>query len=731
MGRYEEMVKRVEELMSDKTMIRNIGIVAHIDHGKTTLTDNLIAGAGMMSEELAGKQLKMDFHEDEQKRGITINAANISLVQTYKDKDYLINIIDTPGHVDFSGDVTRAMRAVDGAVVVACAVEGPMPQTETVLRQALKEKVKPILFINKVDRLINELQVTPEEMQKRFIKTIQKVNDSIRKNAPTEYKKAWTVTPEDGSVVFGSAYHNWAISVPFMQSTGMNFNEIYKYCKEERQKELSKKIPLYVALTDSIVMHLPNPIDAQKYRADTVWKGDHESAVGKGMIECDSNGPLAMMVTNITIDPHAGPVATARVFSGSIKKGMKVYLSTALMENTIQQVGVYMGADRLNVEQVPAGNIVAITGLKDAFAGETVSEGQMETFEEMKHFSEPVVTKSIEAKNTSDLPKLVEVLRQVSKEDPMIRIEINEETGEHLISGMGELHLEVIEDRIKANKNLEIQTSPPIVVYRETVTSSSPIMEGKSPNRHNRFYFSVEPLPENVYKALASGDVTAKDLKEKKPLVEKLVELGMDRREVKKTWSIYGNNLLLDNSKGVQNLNEIKELLVQGFEEAMKRGPLAHEKVAKVLVRLHDAKLHEDAVHRGPSQTLPAVRKPIYAAILSAKPVLLEPNQNVFINVPQEQMGSVTKELQSRRGQILNMEQEEENVVIKCKAPIAELFGFAGDIRSATQGKALWSTEYAGYDQLPFSLQEKIIKQVRDRKGLKAEVPNAVDFMEQ
>ncbi|MFC2174916.1 elongation factor EF-2 [archaeon] len=730
MGRREEMVERVSALMDNKDQIRNVGIVAHIDHGKTTMTDNLIAGAGMMSEELAGKQLVMDFHDDEQQRGITINAANISIVQKYKDTDYLVNIIDTPGHVDFSGDVTRAMRAVDGAIVVVCAVEGSMPQTETVLRQALREKVRPVLFINKVDRLINELQVTPEEMQARFAKIIARFNDSVGKMAPKEFRKEWQVRPEEGTVCFGSAYNNWAISVPYMKQADITFKDIYDHCKEEKQKELGKKIPLHEVMLEMVFNHLPNPKTAQVYRLPTIWRGDSESAVGKGMVNCDENAPLAMMVTNVSIDPHAGDVATCRVFSGRIAKGMKLELMSVVKQNTVQQVGLYMGAERINVDSVSAGNIVAVTGLRDAYAGETICIDKIEPFEAMKHFSEPVITKSIEAKNTSDLPKLVEVLRQVAKEDPMIRIEINEETGEHLISGMGELHLEVMEDRIRTERKLEVVTSPPIIVYRETVSKESPVIEGKSPNRHNRFYIIAAPLEDEVYEAMVNGDLTERDAKQSKELGKKLHELGMDKDESKKPWALYNKNLFLDNTKGVQNLNETKDLLVQGFKEAMNKGAIAQEKVTKVKIRLMDAKLHEDAVHRGPSQTLPAIKKPIYAAMLSGGAALLEPMQKVFITVPAEQMGSVTKDLQSRRGQILSMDQEEEQIVIGGKAPIAELFGFAGDIRSATQGKALWSTEYAGYEKLPHDLQPKITKQIRERKGLKPEPPRAGDFME-
>ncbi|MCK5398110.1 MAG: GTP-binding protein, partial [Thermoplasmata archaeon] len=252
MGRKEDNIRKAQTLMNKPKQIRNIGIAAHIDHGKTTLSDNLIAGAGMMSEELAGKQLLLDFDEQEQARGITINAANASMVHDFKGQEYLINLIDTPGHVDFGGDVTRAMRAVDGSIILACAVEGVMPQTETVIRQSLKERVKPLLFINKVDRLINELEVTPEQMQERFIKIITEVNGLISKMVPPEFKKEWALKVEEGDVAFGSAYHNWAISVPFMKETSISFKDIYEFCDQEKQKELAKKAPIHQVLLDMV-----------------------------------------------------------------------------------------------------------------------------------------------------------------------------------------------------------------------------------------------------------------------------------------------------------------------------------------------------------------------------------------------------------------------------------------------------------------------------------------------
>ena len=718
----KKAVKEIEQMMFNQEKIRNIGIVAHIDHGKTTLSDSLLAGAGLISPELAGKQLYLDFDELEQQRGITINAANVSMVHEYGGEEYLINLIDTPGHVDFGGDVTRAMRAVDGVVVVVCAVEGIMPQTETVLRQALKEKVKPVLFINKVDRLINELKLTPEAMQQRFMNIILEFNNLIKKYAPPEFKSSWLVNVNEGSVAFGSAYNKWAINVPTMKEKGITFKDIIDYNLSGNQKELSSRVKLHEVLLDMVIKHLPNPKEAQKYRIPKIWKGDIESEIGKALINASANSKLVMMVTKIIIDPNAGEVATGRVFSGILERGMEVYLYGKKKKAKIQQVSIYMGPDRVNAEKIPAGNIAAITGVKDAFAGETIfsadiSQDEMQPFEEMKHYSEPVVTVAVEAKSMKDLPKLIEVLRQVAKEDPSVRVEINEETGEHLISGMGELHLEIIAHRIK-EKGVEVEVSNPIVVYRETVESNSPVVEGKSPNRHNRFYFTVEPLDKSVYDALANGELDPRDYKSNKDLAKSLIEKGMNKEEARGIVEIYLNNALINMTKGVQHLDEVMPLIQEGFHEAMEGGPLAREKVAGVKVKLVDIKLHEDAVHRGPAQVIPAVRDAIREAMLNAKPAMLEPKQKIFIHVPQDYMSGAIKEVQSRRGQILNMKQEGELVIIESKAPVAELFGFSSAMRSSTEGRAIWATEHAGFEKVPYELQEKVINDIRKRKGI-------------
>jgi elongation factor 2 len=727
MSRAKKLIDRIENLMWKPEKIRNMGIVAHIDHGKTTLSDNLLAGAGMISEELAGKQLYLDFDEQERERGITINAANVSMVHEYKGEEYLINLIDTPGHVDFGGDVTRAMRAVDGVIVVIDAVEGVMPQTETVLRQALRENVKPVLFVNKVDRLIKELELTPDQMQEKLMKVIHEVNKLIKAMKPEKYNE-WKLDVTEGKVAFGSALYKWAVSVPSMKSTGIGFKHVYEYIKNEKVKELSKKSPLHEVVLDMVVRHLPSPIEAQKGRITTIWKGDINSPEGQAMVKCDPKGPIALMITKIIADPHAGEVAVGRLFSGTLKPGMELYIIDRKTRNRVQTVGIFMGPKRVEVPEIPAGNIVAVVGLRDAVAGSTCSTKEdFEPFESIKHISEPVVTMAIEAKNPRDLPKLIEVLRQVAKEDPTLHVTLNEETGEHLISGMGELHLEVVIEKIRRERGLEVITSPPIVVFRETVTSTSPTVEGKSPNKHNRFYIVVEPCPEEVIRLFKEGEVDMKmDKKERRRL---LVDAGLSKEEAAGIQEYYEGNIFCDVTKGIQYLHETIELILEGFREAMRAGPLAREPVSGVKVKLVDCKLHEDAVHRGPAQVIPAVRSAIFAAILQANPTLLEPYQKIFVTVPQDMLGNVTREIQGRRGQILEMNTEGDLVTVVAKAPVKEMFGFAGDIRSATAGKAMWSVEHAGFEPVPANLLEEFIMEVRKRKGLKLEIPKPEDFV--
>jgi elongation factor 2 len=463
---------------------------------------------------------------------------------------------------------------------------------------------------------------------------------------------------------------------------------------------------------------------AQKYRIPHIWHGEIESDIGKAMVNCSSSGPVSLMVTKIIMDPHAGEIAVGRLFSGKLTRGQELKVIGMPKKNRVQQVAMSVGSDRITVDHLDAGNIAAVSGLKDAIAGSTATSfEEMDAFERIVHYSDPVVTVAIEAKHMKDLPKLVEVLRTVAKADPSIQVEINQETGEHLLSGMGELHLEITQYRIVNEHGIDIVASEPIVVYRENIERKGGPFEGKSPNKHNRFYLEVEPLEPDILSAIQSGEISAVGgkIKDSKAMARQLQDLGMSKLEAKGVKLIHNSNMFLDVTKGIQYLHETIELCIQAFQEAMDRGPLANEKCMGLKVRLVDAKLHEDSIHRGPAQVIPAVRSAIYGAMCVAGRILLEPKQTVFINVPQDLMGNATREMQQRRAVIEDMKQEEDMATVVSKAPISEMFGFASALRSATGGRALWTSEFAGYERVPRELQSTVVSEIRTRKGLKPE----------
>ncbi|MBI2452265.1 elongation factor EF-2 [Candidatus Pacearchaeota archaeon] len=725
MAEKETSLQKIQRLISSQEKIRNVATSAHIHHGKTAFVDNMLAAAGLMAAKNAGdleEGMTTWQHTDEQERLMTVDAANVSMVHDYHGEDYLINLIDTPGHIDFSGNVTRAMRAIDGTFVLVCAVEGIMPQTETVLKQALRERVKPVLFINKVDRLIKELKLTPEQMQERFMKIIESFNHLIEQIAEPEYARKWRVNVQDGSVAFGSARENWATSIPFMKKKNVSFKDIHKIYEmeeQERKKWVWENAPLYEVVLDMAVKHLPNPLEAQKYRIPKIWRGDLETQFGKDLIDCNGGGEVAFVVTKIVIDPRSGKeIAAGRLYSGTIENGMEIYANLAKRKFRIQQVLVYNGIKPEQLEKVPAGNVLAISGLNTE-VGETITLNEQTPFEEIKHIFQPVITKSIEATKSADLPKLIGVLRKVGKEDPSIKVEINEETGENLISGMGELHLEIIEGRIKNEKGLNVKTGPPIVVYRETVTKESPEVEVRTPNGHNIFYFSIEPLEEEVEKAIEAGELPEERLKKRAEQTwNKLSQYGISNDEARQYKEIYKGNVFQDRTRGIVLLGEIIDSIMDGWEMLIDAGPLSREPMMKSKVILHDAKIHVDHMHRGPAQVYPAVRWGVQDAMKKAGAVMLEPVQTHLIEVPVEFMGAVTQLVGSKRGVLIDVQQEGGMAMIKAKIPVAEMIGWSNDLRSATEGRGFSSLVDQEFQKMPFELQAGVIRKIRDRKGL-------------
>jgi elongation factor 2 len=536
----------------------------------------------------------------------------------------------------------------------------------------------------------------------------------------------------DGTVAFGSAYHNWGITIPYMKKSGVSMTDIFQYCNDEKQKELAQKAPVHEVLLDMAVTKLPGPVEAQPYRIPNIWTGDLESPIGKSMMSCDPEAELAMMITKIWMDPHAGEVAVGRIYSGAIAQGESVFAIGAAKPERVQQVSMMVGGDRITVPKVVAGNIAAITGIRSAAAGVTLSRDKDFTpFEAIRHYSDPVVTVAVEPKSMKDLPKFIDALRSLAKSDASLQVTTNQETGEALLAGMGELHLEITVYRIEEEQNIKVSVSPPIVVYREGIQGSNRghAFEGKSPNRHNRFFFEIEALSDDVVNALRNGDlgdgpVRSSDAKE---TGNKFGELGMDKDLMRKIYAINGTNVLVNDTKGIQGLHETRELIIEAFNEVCKKGPIADEPVQGMFVRLTDAKLHEDAIHRGPAQTIPAVRNGIKGAMMRAKTVLLEPMQKAFVSVPNDWLGQVTREVTNRRGIIEDMPSEGDVTTVVGVLPIAETFGFSNDIRAASQGRAVWNTENLGFEMLPPQLFSKVVGEIRTRKGLKPD-PNPESY---
>jgi elongation factor 2 len=724
------------KLMRNKEYIRDIGIIAHIDHGKTTMTDSLLAEAGLLSPKIAGQARALDYLEEEQKRGITIKTANISLLHESDGKPHIINLIDTPGHVDFTGKVTRALRAIDGAVVVVDAVEEVMVQTETVTRQALNERVKPILFINKIDRLIKELKLSPEETQKKISRIIRAFNNLIEIYGEPQFKEEWKVDASKGTVTFGSALHRWGFTLEIAKKKGIKFDDVIEAYKDGRWEDLQKTVPLHAAILDMVVKNLPNPVEATKYRIPKIWKGEIDSKIGQAMVNCDPNGPTVICITNTQLDPHAGLVATGRVFSGDIKEGDRVYLVGAKKGYRVQQVSMYMGAFREVVSHLDVGNIAALLGLDLARSGETLVDTSymksMVPFERITYVSEPVVTIALEPKHPKDLPRLVDVMHHLSIDDPNLVTTINKETGEYLLSGMGELHLEIA---IKFMKDyaprLDIITSQPIVVYREAISKPSITAMAKSPNKHNRFFIQVEPLEENVIAMIESGDIS--EIMGRRRIGEALhEEAGWPVSESRNVWTIEEHrNIFVDLTKGVQFMREIQEMALAGFRWACEAGPLCDEPIRGMKVKLKDVQLHEDPVHRGPAQIMPAIRKAIFGSFLTADSVLLEPVYKMQVSVPSQWIGEVSSLMTRKRGRILSSGQKGAGLGVDGYIPVAETFGLAADLRSATSGHAFWQSQFDHWEKVPESIAGEIIAGIRKRRGLPPDVPKASKFIDE
>ncbi|PSO03727.1 hypothetical protein B9Q12_03910 [Candidatus Marsarchaeota G2 archaeon ECH_B_SAG-G06] len=392
-----------------------------------------------------------------------------------------------------------------------------------------------------------------------------------------------------------------------------------------------------------------------------------------------------------------------------------------------------MGQNREIAKEIPAGNIVAMLGLEQARAGETIIEPEYKSenvgFEKLKYVSEPVVTIAVEPKNSRDLPRFVDALHKMSIEDPNLILKINEETGEYLISGMGQLHLEIVLYELQ-QRGFDVVTSPPIVVYRETVQSVAGPVEGKSPNKHNRFRVVVEPLDQTTISLIQSGEVyDGQDFRERAKILRE--KAGWDTNQARNIWAIDDLlNVFVDATKGIQHLLDIKDTLIQGFRWAMEAGPLAQEPMRGVKVLLTDAIIHEDPAHRGPAQVMPAIKNAILAAVLMAKPTLLEPLLKLDIRIPTEYVSSINRIAAQKRGRVLEVNQVGTQMRMVLEMPVSETFNLSTELRSATAGKAFWGQEFSRWSPIPESLLMQVVTKIRERKGLPKEIPKPEDLLE-
>jgi elongation factor 2 len=834
-------IQQIREVMNHRNNIRNLSVIAHVDHGKSTLTDSLIARAGIISNEQAGETRYTDTRADEQERCITIKSTGVSLFYNMAQEDcpkdatstgFLINLIDSPGHIDFSAEVTAALRVTDGALVVVDCVEGVCVQTETVLRQALAERIKPIVIINKIDRSLLELNADPEEMYQQFSKNIDNVNVIISTYVDESGPMGnLIVSPDLGTVCFGSGLHGFAFtltkfakmySIKFgiqvekllpqlwgekyfdsrkkafvtkqIAADGTKFERSFcqlvlkpivglsraimngekekymnmfksleiKILEDEKfleTKELLSAVyrrwlPAGEALLEMIILHLPSPVQAQKYRVDTLYTGPLDDEAATAIRECDPNGPLMLYISKMVPAQDRGRFyAFGRVFSGKVETGQKVRVMGAnyipgskedLHITNIQRTVLMMGRKNENLQDCPCGNTIGLVGIDQYLVkcGTITTSEKAYPIKAMKFSVAPVVRIAVEPKNASDLPKLVEGLNRLAKSDPCVICSF-EETGEHIVAGAGELHLEIcLKDLEEEYANIPLKKSSPVVSFRETVCKLSEVTcMSKSANKLNRLYAQAEPLSNELIEAIESGKVNNR-MDQKTRSKELQQTYHWEQTESKRVWSFGpdsdGPNLLVDTTKSAEYLQDIRENIVSAFQWATKQGVIAEEPLRGVRFNVCDVFLHVDPSHRNAGQIVPTGRRVLYASQYTAEPTLVEPIYLCEITAPLVVCGGVHGILSKRRGHAFDQQQREGTplMVIKAHLPVTESFGFDKALRSATSGQAFPQMIFDHWENVqgnifdPTSKLAETVKGVRKRKGISEELPELSRYLD-
>ena len=682
---------------------RNIGIMAHIDAGKTTTTERILYYTGKTYKigEVHEGAATMDWMVQEQERGITITSA----ATTCYWNDHQINIIDTPGHVDFTVEVERSLRVLDGAVAVFDAVAGVEPQTETVWRQANKYNVPRMCFINKMDRLGADFFAGLDSIRDRLDANVAVIQLPV--GAEGHYKgvvdlvtmKAliwrneelgaqWDVVdiPDD---LVGQAedYRHQLIDV----LSAFDENILEKYVGEEeitaedlksaiRRGTLDGEIVPVLngsafknkgvqPLLDAVVDYLPSPVDLPPVQG-TNPRGTEELER-----KPSDNEPFAALAFKIMSDPHVGKLTYFRVYSGTLEKGSQVVNTTNGRKERIGRILQMHANHREDVDAVYTGDIVAGIGLKATRTGDTLAEPSHEIVLEQLEFPEPVIHVAVEPKTKADQEKMSKALQSLSEEDPTFTVRTDEETGQTVISGMGELHLEVIVDRMLREFRVDATVGKPQVAYRETVTET------------------VEKVTYTHKKQTGGAGQFAE-------VTVSLEPLGPG-----------GGYEFVDKITGGRVPREYIPAVDAGIQQSLDAGVLAGYPTVDVRFTLTDGKYHD--VDSSEMAFKIAGSMVFKEAVRKAKPVLLEPIMSVEVVTPEEYMGDVIGDLNSRRGQVGGMEQRGSSQVVRATVPLSEMFGYVGDLRSRTQGRATYTMQFDSYQRTPVSVQEEIVARVR------------------
>lgn len=726
MSHRAKKVSEIVEMMQKPHSIRNIGLVGHIDHGKTTLSDSLLCEAGLLSPNLAGEARVLDFLEEEQRRGITMKSANISLYyQKSLEEPFLINLVDTPGHLDFSGKVTRALRLIDGVLVIVDAVEEVSSQSETVVRQALNEGVKPLLFINKIDRLIREIKLDAAEIQEKLNRIIQRFNGLVEMYGTAPYDQDWQVRPERGEVLFGSALHRWAFSMPQVLAKQLSFQTVIDKYLEDNWTPLQAIFPVHEAVLRAVVDLLPDPVTAQSYRIPKIWDGDATTPLGQAMKECAAGeeAPLVMCFSKVQIEKH-GLVATGRVFSGRLRRGCGVYLVRDQLEDKIQQVSIYMGSRRDQTDEIPAGNIAAITGLNSIRSGETIvatpHHEAMVPFEQVQYVSDPVMTVAIEPDKLRDFSKLHRILEEVLIEDPNLALVESKETGEVLLSGMGPLHLEVVAQQIQ-ERGLGVTVSKPIPVFKESISGTGPVVEVSSMNRRNRVQLGVSRLASAAVACFRDEGISPGQVDEKtRGILTKRAALPPDETDRLVYLDPNMNCVFLDQdfTDDVESIDpRVLAKVYDVIAAICLEGPLCKEPLRELAIHIPRLTVSGRGEARNEGELSPMFRKAIHDSIRGAQAVLLEPIYKMEIQVPAEFIGNITAITGQFQGKVLRIGQHEQHTTVVLLIPVRQSLDFVELLRSKTSGRAFWQYQFDSFQEVPGNLQNQLVEDINFRKG--------------